>query len=368
MKRAKKILFVGGGTTGHIAPLIAVMEAVKTLNPDAQCSYVGQLGDLSSPVFTDLELECSRHAISAGKLNRFVTPRHLSEVLKLGRGFYEALSLLCALKPDVIFSKGGFVSVPVVMIAHFLGIPVYSHESDVVPGVANRIVARDAELIFTAYPVAHYRKLPTKKLRYVGQPVRERFFDRQQIPDEVGGQALQHDLPLLVVTGSSQGAHRINTLVSGAWEHLLETFQIVHQCGDHEYRALLEAKLALPEKLQHRLALVATLPDLAPYFQKAELVISRSGGVVAELAAARAATILIPLSTAAQNHQWKNAQVLEEANAAVVLDERTLTSVALEAVVDELHQDASRRNELRQAIESFANTKTARAIAEVLLA
>lgn len=365
---AKRILFVGGGTPGHIAPLVAVMEKVMTIAPDTQCNYAGLHGDLNAPVFANLPFEFDRHAITAGKLNRFVTIRHLTEFLKLGRGFVEAYELLRAIKPDCVFSKGGFVSIPVALMAKWMHIPVYSHESDVIPGIANRIVAKRSINVFTSYPVESYRRLPKEKLLYVGQPVRERFFAELAFPTELAGEKLDLSLPMLLITGSAQGAHHINELVSPIWSQLLQDFQIVHQAGMRDYTELLEKKLLLNEDEQKRLHVVQTIEDIAPFFHNSELVISRSGGVIAELAASKVATILIPLSTSAQNHQWENAQVLAKADAAVVLDEKILTSESLLAVIQELHGSAEKREKLQEHIMTFAKPEAAQEIAEILLA
>ncbi len=366
-KPPKHILFVGGGTMGHISPLVAVMEAVHELDGEANLSYAGLLSDLTSPALDMSGLDFSRHAITAGKLNRFATHKHLGELFKFGQGFSDALQLMKDVKPDVVFCKGGFVSVPVAMVAKMLKVPVYSHESDVVPGLANRLLAKISRKIFTAFPKSVYRKLPQHKLEYIGQPVRKSFFSELAFPTEIGEDVkLSLELPLLFITGS-QGSRKINNLVAENWGELLKTFQIVQQCGHLDYTKLLERKLELPEELQDRLHLLPSITDMAPLLQHAELVISRAGGIIAELAASKAASILIPLSTAAQNHQWENAQVLGKDDAAIVLNETILSAAELLAVIQELHASEERRQSLRKTISKFAKPDAAREIARRLL-
>ncbi|CAN5165635.1 undecaprenyldiphospho-muramoylpentapeptide beta-N-acetylglucosaminyltransferase [soil metagenome] len=366
--RDKRILFVGGGTMGHIAPLVAVMEEVARQDSGVQLSYAGLLSDLTSPALDMSGLDFARHAITAGKLNRFATHKHLGELFKFGQGFSDAMQLMKDVKPDIVFCKGGFVSVPVALVAKVLKVPVYSHESDVVPGLANRVLAKISRKIFTAYPVKVYTRLPQRKLEYVGQPVRKSFFSELAFPTQVGEDAkLSLELPLIFVTGS-QGSRTINNLIADNWEVLLKEFQIVQQCGHLDYTKLLERKLELPKASQDRLHLLPSVTDMAPLLQHAELVVSRAGGIIAELAASRAASILIPLSNSAQNHQWENAQVLGRVDAAVVLNEKILSASELLAVIQELHASEKQRSALREKIGHFAKPEAASEIAKRLLA
>lgn len=364
----KCIIFVGGGTMGHIAPLVAVMEAVKRQDPKVHLAYAGLLSDIKSPALEACELDFTRHAITAGKLNRFATPRHLTELLKFGKGFSDAVQLIRELQPQAVFCKGGFVSVPVALVARWMGIPVFSHESDAVPGLANRLLARVSQRVFTAFPEKVYDTLPRKRLKYVGQPVRAKFFKELAFPTMLTeDHTLALDVPLLFVT-ASQGSRKVNSLISANWKELLADFQVVHQCGELDYKNLLEDALTLTKEEQNRLHLMPSVQNMAPLLQHAELVVSRAGGIIAELAASKAATILIPLSTAAQNHQWENAQVLARAEAAVVLNEVHLSSASLLAVIRELHTSAKQRRELRERIAAFAKPEAAEVIARELLA
>jgi UDP-N-acetylglucosamine--N-acetylmuramyl-(pentapeptide) pyrophosphoryl-undecaprenol N-acetylglucosamine transferase len=353
---------------GHIAPLVAVMEEVARLDSEIELAYAGLYADLASPALESCNLKFSRHAVSAGKLNRFATPKHFLEVLKLGKGFSDALQLLLELRPKVVFCKGGYVSFPLATVAKLMGIPVFSHESDAVPGLANKLLTKLSKQVFTAYPEKTYVSLPHHKLAYVGQPVRKQFFTKSQLPKNIGDDfTILPDVPLLFVT-SSQGARKLNQLVSSNWKLLLSTYQIIQQCGALDYTSLLELKLKLPQELQKRLCLVVSLVDLPPYLQNAEVVVSRSGGIIAELAASKAASLLVPLSTAAQNHQWENAKVLVQAEAAVVIDETTATAESFLAAIMRLHRSKALRDDLKRNIFSFAKPKAAESIAKVLVA
>lgn len=365
----RHILFVGGGTAGHIAPLLAVMAAVQTMDSEVKCSYVGQESDLSSALIKGSPLSFSKHAISAGKMHRFLTLDQIRQTKQLLSGLKEAKALVTRLKPDVIFAKGGYVTIPIVAAAWRLRIPVYAHESDVVAGLANRFVMRVAKQVFTAWPTSAYKKVPTAKLRYTGQPVRSEFYKAFSGWLEVEGRKIKPDVPTITVIGGSQGARRINQLVSGAWEKLLPRMNIVHITGPKEVAEYEKLRKSLTKEMQERLFVTGFLTEELPaLFQKSAVVVSRAGGSVAEMAACRACVLLVPLSTAAQNHQWANARVLEEAGAAVTLDETVATSADLIEKIETIMRDTSEQTMLRAALGSFDRPNAAEVMAKELLA
>lgn len=364
----KHIMFVGGGTAGHIAPLLAVMGAVQERAKQVACSYVGQQADLASPLITESTLTFSKHAVHSGKLHRHLTWNQFSQLRSLLRGMREAERLIRTEKPDVVFAKGGYSTVPVVVAAARARIPVFCHESDAVPGLANRFIARFARKVFTSYPVEAYRRLPAAKLVTTGQPVRDMFYRQARELPLVEGKRLSPVLPVITVVGGSQGARQVNMMVAAAWEALLVNYQIVHITGVHEHAQYEKRAAKLPAAEQERLNVVPFLTgELPALFQKSAVVVSRAGGTIAELAACRACTVLIPLSTAAQNHQWANARLLESAGAAVVLDERTTTADELVATIRRILQDTREQTGLRAAIGSFDHPDAAARMADYLL-
>lgn len=365
---SKSILFAGGGTGGHIAPLLAVMEAVKKQDPSIKCLYVGTSSDLKSVLLKNSELDFESFSISAGKLHRFLTVRQLKETWGFFKGMIQAEGLIRKLKPNAVFCKGSMVSVPIAFAASRHGIPIYSHESDVIPGLANRLISKKAQTIFTSYPVSEYKKLPAEKLRYTGQPVRELFRNIPKRALRLDNRTVDATQPVISVIGGSQGARRINQLVSDSWSELLEKTQVIHICGSLEYSALLEKAQALPKHLQEKLFLLNFVNEELPQiFMISTGIISRAGGTIAELAAVKKTVILLPLSTAAQNHQVANARVLAEKDAAIVLDETTTTSSELAKAVMTLLDEPKTRKDLEQAIAQFDRPEAARDMANSIL-
>lgn len=369
MPRVRSILFAGGGTGGHSTPLLAVMEAIHAKRPEVQLHFVGLASDVASgSLIAEASLPIITHVITSGKLHRFITINQIVQFFRLGLGLIQAELLVRRLRPDVVFCKGSMVSVPVAWAAARRGIPIFSHETDVVPGLANRMIAGRAARIFTAFPVENYGALPAEKVQYTGQPVRSAFFEAKRSKEvEIDGVPLKLGLPLITVTGGSQGARRLNEMVSEGWSQLLEKALVVHQTGDLTYKDMEEKATTLPAELRERLVLrpfiKAGFPEL---FKSSSVVVSRAGGTVTELAASGVPAVLVPLSTAAQNHQAKNAEVLERAGAAVVINEG-LSSEALIAAIINIVEHPEKQEKLRAAITKFARPEAAETIANAIL-
>jgi UDP-N-acetylglucosamine--N-acetylmuramyl-(pentapeptide) pyrophosphoryl-undecaprenol N-acetylglucosamine transferase len=368
LKREPRALFVGGGSAGHAAPLLAVMKEMHSLRPDICLHYCGTEADLSSPLVSESAIPFERHAIEAGKIHRFMTLQHISEAKKIVKGLWQAQVLMEKLQPDVVFAKGGFVTVPLALAAALRAIPIYAHETDVVPGLATRLVGLFAEKVFTAFPAQYYHALPQEKLIYSGQPVREEFYGASERGEIlVSGKKVSLDKPLVTIIGGSLGAHRINELISKGWEELLKIAQVVHICGKQDYGVLQRLAESLPSELSDKLVLSPFINHELPIlFSSSCVVVSRAGGTIAELAAARAATILIPLSTAAQNHQWANAKVFSKAGAAMVVDERLIDSEKLAQMIIGLCLDSTERSRYAGAISLFAKPDAAYRMAACL--
>jgi UDP-N-acetylglucosamine--N-acetylmuramyl-(pentapeptide) pyrophosphoryl-undecaprenol N-acetylglucosamine transferase len=371
MKRCT-ILLVGGGTVGHIAPLIAIAEELAHQAEESGIAlslhYVGEAADKESPVWQQGRLTIEKHVIVAGKLNRFVTWKHLGQAGRLAKGFWQADRLIKRLKPDVVMAKGGYVCVPVVWAASMRSIPVYAHETDLIPGMTNRLIARLAKRVFTAFPADRYHTLHNKSVVYVGQPVRSVFYEPDHGMDLLlNGRIIDPDQPLLTVIGGSQGAHRINTLVHASWPTLLEKTQLLHLCGPHDYEDLSKEAMQLPGELGKNLYLFSGIyTEFALAIRRSTLVLSRSGGTIFELAATGVPVILIPLPTAAQDHQRANALLLQKEGAAEVLEEAGLTAERLQNTVLALLEDAEKRSSLSTAIRQFARPDAAAEIARII--
>lgn len=366
---SKTILFVGGGTAGHTAPLLAVMAQVAIQEPTTKMVYLGLESDLQSALIKESNLKFDKYAIQAGKINRFLTLKHFKEIFRFWQGIWQAREIITKIKPDLIFAKGGFVSVPVVMAAARKNIPIYCHESDVIAGLANRYVAKKAQVIFTSYPTKFYQNLPSAKLIFSGQPVRSGFWKIPPSKISLLDRELDPHLPIITVIGGSQGAQRLNEISQSLWTNLLGPVQIVNICGAYDLdRMRLESERLTQNQLD-KLWLVDFLQDEIFYlFLKSAVIVSRAGGTIAELAAAKACTVLVPLSTSAQGHQQANAQVLEKAGAAIVINE-TLDNASdlLLQEVEELLQNQPKNNQFRERIAAFSKNDAAQVIAEKIL-
>ncbi|MCC2631577.1 MAG: undecaprenyldiphospho-muramoylpentapeptide beta-N-acetylglucosaminyltransferase [Patescibacteria group bacterium] len=360
----KTILFAGGGTGGHIVPLLAVMEAVQEASSDTRCVYVGLPGDLKSPLIKESPLRFEKESIVAGKIHRYLTLDQFRQAVHMVKGFSQAYRLVKKIRPQVIFCKGGSVTVPIAVAARLRGIPVFCHETDVVTGLSNRLIAKISKTVFVSFPGSE------EKTVYVGQPVRPEFaMNPAQKKLVIEGEAVSEGLPLVIVIGGSQGARAVNNLVAKSWNELLRKVTLLHICGEGDFASLKKDKKRLAPELQKRLHLHSFVKDELPLaFVKASLVISRAGGTIHELAAASKASILIPLPSAAQNHQWANAKLLEKEHAAAVLDEKTATPAILISLVTELLENPIEKRTLEVSISRFYKPDAASVMAQALLA
>lgn len=365
MKSNQTMAFVGGGTAGHIYPLVAVAKQYKAIHPRTRLIYLGGENDKS---WLPKGLFSSVYIVESGKWHRYLTPELLKQPGRVWRGWRRSLQILQNEEVMSVFCKGGHVSLPVALAAHWLDLPVYTHETDSHPGVANRIMASFAQQVFTAFPVECFRRtLPVKKCLEVGQPVREEFFsshsqsenfDRSPAVVEYGKGTVALDSPYVLVTGGSQGAVRMNSIVSDLWPEILKTHRIIHITGEHDYGRMKHLSENLSIKERERLLLLPKVTEnMAWLVRRADVVISRAGGTIWELLAARVRMVLIPLSTASGNHQYKNAKFFVQ---------RGWATMAVETVEDP-------QEELRRAIKGLKKIKpalkiqnAARTIAELL--
>ncbi len=356
----KRIVFTGGGTAGHVTPNIALFPKLKELGYDIH--YIGSYEGIEKKLIEDYRIPY--YGISTGKLRRYFDPKNFSDPFRVIKGFTEAKKILKTLKPDVVFSKGGFVSVPVVRAAASLKIPCIIHESDMTPGLANKLCIPVATKICCNFPET-LNNLPKDKAVLTGSPVREELSrgSRERGIEMCG---FNNSKPVIMVIGGSLGAAGINTLVREALNQLLADYQIVHICGKEKIDNLLLNKEGYKQ-------FEYVKDDLKHLFAMADIVISRAGAnAICELLMLRKPALLIPLPThASRGDQILNAQSFESQGFAMVADEEYLTGATLVEKVHELYftrqsyidamQNSSQRNSIDTIINLIENAANGRA-------
>ncbi len=322
----KRIVFTGGGSAGHVTPNIALFPKLKSMGYDIH--YIGSYEGIEKKLIEDYRIPY--YGISTGKLRRYFDIKNFSDPFRVMKGFVEARKILKTLKPDIVFSKGGFVSVPVVRAAAMQKIPCIIHESDMTPGLANNLCIPVAQKICCNFPET-LQSLPAEKAILTGSPIRNELTkgDKQKGLEMCGFTTAK---PVIMVIGGSLGAAEVNKLVREALPKLLEDFQIVHICGKDKIDNLL---LKTDGYKQFEFVKDA-LKDL---FAMADIVISRAGAnAICELLTLRKPNLLIPLPAhASRGDQILNAKSFEAQGFSMVADEDYLTAVTLTEKVHELY-------------------------------
>ena len=307
-------------------------------------------------------------AIHAGKLRRYFSLRTAIEPFRVLQGYRQSLRIIKRFKPDVLFAKGGFVALPVARAAKRLGVPMVLHESDVVPGLANRIAEKWADAVAVSFPPERMVWTADRPLVHTGNPLRSGVAKGNAARFR-NNLALRARLPIVLVMGGSQGSRRINQLVSQALPDLLPECQVVHQVGERWEGHIPRYGDTAPAKLRARYhARVSLGAELFGAYAAADLIVSRAGaGGIAEIAAVGKPSILIPLPSAAGGHQAANAALLAEHKAALVLPEAGLDSGTLTRAVLKLLHDPRRRSRMARAARKLSRPGAAAAVAKLVI-
>lgn len=333
----KRIVLTGGGTAGHVTPNIALMPFLKEAGYDIQ--YIGSHDGIERKLIEEMGIPY--HGISSGKLRRYFDPKNFSDPFKVVKGYAEASRLLKKLKPDIVFSKGGFVTVPVVLAAKRRGIPAIIHESDMTPGLANKICIPCATKVCCNFPetLSH---LPEGKAVLTGSPIRQELFAGSK-EEGLAICGFTADKPVLLIIGGSLGSVVINNAVRSCLDDLLKQFQIIHICGQNHLAPELEGKEGYKQ-------FEYVKEDLTHLFAATDMMISRAGAnAICELLALQKPNILIPLSAAAsRGDQILNAASFEKQGYSYVLQEEELTGDALLKTVQYVYDE---RETYRKALK-----------------
>ena len=348
----KKIVLTGGGTAGHVTPNIALLPALRQEGYDIH--YIGSYDGIEKKLIEDFEIPY--YGISTGKLRRYFDVKNFTDPVRVLKGYSEAKKIMKNIRPDVVFSKGGFVSVPVVRAAHALGIPCIIHESDMTPGLANKLCIPVASKVCCNFPET-LKLLPEDKAVLTGSPIREELKKGNKISalDLCGFTASK---PVIMVIGGSLGAAAINKTVREALPQLLKDFQIIHICGKEKVDNLL---LNVPGYKQFEYVKA----ELKDFFALADLVISRAGAnAICELLALQKPNVLIPLSAqSSRGDQILNAHSFESQGFSVVIDEDDLIASVL---VEKVHEVFCSRQTYIDAMAKSSQTDSIRTIVKLI--
>ena len=327
----KRIILTGGGTAGHVTPNIALLPRLKELNYDIH--YIGSYNGIEKELIEAFGIPY--HGISSGKLRRYFSLQNFTDPFRVIRGFGEAKKLIKLLKPDVIFSKGGFVSVPVVLAGKKCKVPTIIHESDMTPGLANKLSIPSATKVCCNFPET-VSELPADKAVLTGSPIRQELLsgNRQKALDFTG---FTDSKPVILVIGGSLGAVAVNEAVRRVLPNLLKDFQVIHLCGKNKVDPSLNG---LDGYVQYEY-IKYELKDL---FALTDIVISRAGAnAICELLALHKPNLLIPLSAnASRGDQILNARSFERQGFSLMLEEEEITNENFLAAVHELYDNRAK--------------------------
>ena len=327
----KRIILTGGGTAGHVTPNIALLPRLKELNYEIH--YIGSYNGIEKELIEAFGIPY--HGISSGKLRRYFSLQNFTDPFRVIRGFGEAKKLIKLLKPDVIFSKGGFVSVPVVLAGKKCKVPTIIHESDMTPGLANKLSIPSATKVCCNFPET-VAELPADKAVLTGSPIRQELLsgNRQKALDFTG---FSDSKPVILVIGGSLGAVAVNEAVRRVLPNLLKDFQVIHLCGKNKVDPSLNG---LDGYVQYEYI----KDELKDLFALTDIVISRAGAnAICELLALHKPNLLIPLSAnASRGDQILNARSFERQGFSLVLEEEEITNEKFLTAIHELYDNRAK--------------------------
>lgn len=324
----KRIILTGGGTAGHVTPNIALLPRLKELNYDIH--YIGSYHGIEKELIEQFDIPY--HGISSGKLRRYFSLKNFTDPFRIVKGLAEADKLIKTLKPDVIFSKGGFVSVPVVMAGKRRHVPTIIHESDMTPGLANKLSIPSATKVCCNFPET-LEHLPKDKAVLTGSPIRQELLSGNKVAalDFCG---FTSDKPVVLVIGGSLGSVAVNNAVRAILPELLKDFQLIHLCGKGKVDESLK-------DLKGYVQFEYVQNELKDMFALTDVIISRAGAnAICEIAALRKPNLLIPLSaSASRGDQILNARSFERQGFSIVIEEKELTNDKLLSSIRNLYDN-----------------------------
>lgn len=385
MKQRKiRLLLAGGGSGGHVTPLVSIVDELSQTDHSFELRFWcdRRYFPQAQKIIKNAKLPVKSQRLLAGKFRRYhnlslreklldfnTNFNNFKDIILIISGFFQSLWRFLWWHPDVIFCKGGFVSLPVGYAASLLRIPLVIHDSDAHPGLTNRLLSKKAKYILTGAPLEYY-SYPKSKSTYVGIPVSKAFhpISSSEINDYKKENGYDADKPIVTITGGGLGALRLNRALMSIAEKLAKNCTVVHLTGQSDFKVV-RSHTSSVEGYNVQ-AFIAEADKMASLLASADVVVARAGATtLAELSAVQAATILVPNGQLTGGHQLKNAQVYAEAGAAVIINEDIISrdSELLYQKINSLLNDKAKRYKLSQNIAEFSRPNAAFDIAKKIL-
>jgi len=368
------ILLVGGGTGGHMYPLVAVAKKIQEKSAQKQIEldlrYFGDPGNYVK-LLTDAGIQIEE--IVSSKLRRYASVLNFLDFFRFFIGFFQAMVKLYFFMPEVVFSKSGPGVLPIIYAARWYRIPIIIHESDAVPGLTNQASARHARIVELAFENARQYFVANKVVNVVGNPVRDSLIAVKPAGACRQEMNLTDEKPIILIVGGSQGAQALNEFIMNHAEMLLNRFEIVHQIGTvnfEQYKKEFDFTTKhFNESLLKNYHPFPFLDDnqMACMLSAADVIISRAGSSIFEIAASGRPSILVPLSTAANNHQFENAYAYSKAGACIVIEENNLLSGLVMTQLEKILDNKDFNEKMGAAAKAFYKAGAADLIAKDVL-
>jgi len=371
-----RILLLGGGSGGHVFPLIAVSESLKEKSQQSgiplELMVLGE-GEFVEKAAAEAGLKFKQ--ILTGKLRRYFSPLTILDIFKMPVGFFQALWYVFWFMPDAVFAKGGYASLPGAFVAKLYFIPLFVHESDSVPGLANRILGGWAKKVFISFNSSEKYFKPDRTI-LTGNPVRKELVSGNRA-DGIQNFGLNPALKTILVLGGSQGAQRINRIILDSLVMLVKNFQVLHQCGESQYQAVKtetekiikegEGEYADSLKNNYKFYPFFSEKELTMAYAASDIIISRAGaGSLFEIAVLGKPAIIIPITKSSSDHQLGNALELSKFGAAMLKEDNLTPHIIINQINSLLEPE--RYNIVSQNLKNFAMPDAADKIASALLA
>lgn len=366
-----KILLTGGGSGGHFYPMIAVAQQIRKISEENKLLQPDIYFVSDQPYDEDLLFKNNIifKELSTGKIRRYFSIQNFFDFFKTINALIKGLVMMWGIYPDVVFTNGGFAAFPMLFAARFLRIPVMVHATDTVPGKVDKWAGKFAKKVSLGFPDAE-EFFDKDKTAFTGNPIRM----GADIPLEQGAHEflkLETATPTILIMGGSQGAKIINDVIIDILPNLLKKYQVIHQTGKNNFDEVIgRANLVLTDsqfKSRYRPFKYLDLLALRMSAGASDLVISRAGGSISEIAAWGVPSIIIPITSSSGDHQRKNAFSYARSGGAIVIEENNLSSHLLEAEITNLLSDPQTLEKMSIGAKSFVKINSAQVIAEELL-